>query len=98
MDTGRVTPGRVLPTISTTPNSPSVWAKLRRMPVTRPRTDSGITTRRNVFFFQAEDGIRDPLVTGVQTCDLPISGLLQRYGSARGPRTRKSRIKTHTGR
>src|SRR3989441_8814211 len=26
-----------------------------------------------VFFFQAEDGIRDKLVTGVQTCALPIS-------------------------
>src|SRR6266536_1304189 len=26
------------------------------------------------FFFQAEDGIRDPLVTGVQTCALPITG------------------------
>src|SRR5207247_7285541 len=25
--------------------------------------------------FQAEDGIRDPLVTGVQTCALPISSL-----------------------
>src|SRR5207247_3111135 len=25
-----------------------------------------------VFFFQAEDGIRAPLVTGVQTCALPI--------------------------
>src|SRR5207247_5254613 len=29
------------------------------------------------FFFQAEDGIRDPLVTGVQTCALPI---LRRHG------------------
>src|SRR3989441_6831582 len=29
-------------------------------------------TRRG-FFFQAEDGIRDKLVTGVQTCALPIS-------------------------
>src|SRR5207247_1573222 len=28
--------------------------------------------------FQAEDGIRDPLVTGVQTCALPISAALQR--------------------
>src|SRR5438105_15775631 len=28
----------------------------------------------SLFFFQAEDGIRDPLVTGVQTCALPISG------------------------
>src|SRR5258708_7338781 len=26
------------------------------------------------FFFQAEDGIRDDLVTGVQTCALPIYG------------------------
>src|SRR5258708_27573574 len=31
---------------------------------------------RRFFFFQAEDGIRDDLVTGVQTCALPISGLL----------------------
>src|SRR2546422_6628406 len=28
------------------------------------------------FFFQAEDGIRDVAVTGVQTCALPISELL----------------------
>src|SRR6266487_3935536 len=28
----------------------------------------------NGFFFQAEDGIRDGRVTGVQTCALPISG------------------------
>src|SRR5437588_10056272 len=27
-----------------------------------------------LFFFQAEDGIRDHCVTGVQTCALPISG------------------------
>src|SRR2546421_1452455 len=26
-----------------------------------------------LFFFQAEDGIRDLIVTGVQTCALPIS-------------------------
>src|SRR5690349_24579205 len=30
------------------------------------------------FFFQAEDGIRDLYVTGVQTCALPISGLAGR--------------------
>src|SRR2546422_9537844 len=29
-----------------------------------------------VFFFQAEDGIRDVAVTGVQTCALPISAHL----------------------
>src|SRR5206468_8237348 len=28
-----------------------------------------------VFFFQAEDGIRGLIVTGVQTCALPISAL-----------------------
>ena len=28
------------------------------------------------FFFQAEDGIRDYKVTGVQTCALPISFFL----------------------
>src|SRR2546423_4924071 len=32
------------------------------------------------FFFQAEDGIRDKLVTGVQTCALPISPVLERPG------------------
>src|SRR2546429_3040414 len=30
------------------------------------------------FFFQAEDGIRDVAVTGVQTCALPISEAGQR--------------------
>src|SRR5438034_5752984 len=34
------------------------------------------------FFFQAEDGIRDHCVTGVQTCALPISG--HTAGSHRG--------------
>src|SRR5260370_8386157 len=29
--------------------------------------------RSSFFFFQAEDGIRDSSVTGVQTCALPIS-------------------------
>src|SRR5437763_8029085 len=35
------------------------------------------------FFFQAEDGIRDTSVTGVQTCALPISKSLQRPRGAR---------------
>src|SRR5438034_1652648 len=35
------------------------------------------------FFFQAEDGIRDHCVTGVQTCALPISAV----GCDRGERT-----------
>src|SRR2546429_1071971 len=31
-----------------------------------------ITAINSIFFFQAEDGIRDVAVTGVQTCALPI--------------------------
>src|SRR5256885_11331688 len=35
--------------------------------------DFKYNTMRVFFFFQAEDGIRDYKVTGVQTCALPIS-------------------------
>src|SRR2546429_2463063 len=34
---------------------------------------SSVTLLLFFFFFQAEDGIRDVAVTGVQTCALPIS-------------------------
>src|SRR5437660_7149749 len=36
------------------------------------------------FFFQAEDGIRDGHVTGVQTCALPISPRRKYFGSSGG--------------
>src|SRR5207245_3914233 len=49
--------------------TPSLRAKTRR-PVQRRRLAC--------FFLQAEDGIRDATVTGVQTCALPI------YFSSRG--------------
>src|SRR5260221_10777668 len=39
------------------------------------------------FFFQAEDGIRDHCVTGVQTCALPISRSAR--GQARRPALRR---------
>src|SRR5438874_5172480 len=35
-----------------------------------------------LFFFQAEDGIRDLYVTGVQTCALPISRAAGDSGTA----------------
>src|SRR5256885_9542068 len=38
------------------------------------------------FFFQAEDGIRDYKVTGVQTCALPICQLLPGGRLRRSPR------------
>src|SRR5690606_40848448 len=48
------------------------------------------------FFFQAEDGIRDFHVTGVQTCALPISELaagdLQRVYGLDGRRWRVSSL------
>src|SRR2546429_3097400 len=37
------------------------------------------------FFFQAEDGIRDVAVTGVQTCALPIFDLAARDRHERHP-------------
>src|SRR5438132_13202849 len=37
------------------------------------------------FFFQAEDGIRDHCVTGVQTCALPISRPPATRACARSP-------------
>src|SRR5262249_59099236 len=47
-----------------------------------------------IFFFQAEDGIRDWSVTGVQTCALPISRAIEgeaaeaaRLAAARSGRT-----------
>src|SRR6266404_5115929 len=59
------------------------------------------------FFFQAEDGIRDKLVTGVQTCALPIcdprsgsaphqagraADLCHLFGAGRGERTADRRL------
>src|SRR5438067_7312789 len=38
------------------------------------------------FFFQAEDGIRDRNVTGVQTCALPILSRLGREGGRKWKR------------
>src|SRR5256884_2643927 len=41
--------------------------------LTRSKPERVSATVYLVFFFQAEDGIRDVAVTGVQTCALPIS-------------------------
>src|SRR2546430_4553633 len=38
----------------------------------RSVNEAKIPNRPEFFFFQAEDGIRDLTVTGVQTCALPI--------------------------
>src|SRR2546429_724491 len=43
-------------------------------------------SRRGFFFFQAEDGIRDVAVTGVQTCALPILSATVLSGSVTNAR------------
>src|SRR5437762_12336950 len=43
-----------------------------------------VSSSVSVFFFQAEDGIRDTSVTGVQTCALPIYGRLRGREQPRG--------------
>src|SRR5207244_6372306 len=40
-----------------------------------------------IVFFQAEDGIRDDLVTGVQTCALPIYDFVNAIRAVLGPRS-----------
>src|SRR2546429_1973929 len=44
-----------------------------------------------IFVFQAEDGIRDVAVTGVQTCALPISGEQPETRAHRAHSARKGR-------
>src|SRR5688572_31230316 len=46
--------------------------RLKLMFLTTASADSVISWLVWYFFFQAEDGIRDLTVTGVQTCALPI--------------------------
>src|SRR5256885_10068399 len=75
--------GRLI-TISTTPVvagdsfEMDVVGALRLSPLRRGLAiDSSVDifTCYVFYFFQAEDGIRDYKVTGVQTCALPISGV-----------------------
>src|SRR5690606_40131983 len=50
------------------------------------------------FFFQAEDGIRDFHVTGVQTCALPILTRTTRRTSSRSPSSATSTRASRTPR
>src|SRR2546430_8299034 len=56
---------------TTREKTPVLYAPEQRFPI-----GGSVVLRRSegdvVFFFQAEDGIRDLTVTGVQTCALPI--------------------------
>src|SRR5437762_2056821 len=52
---------------------------VRAYPRSPPTRRSSFRTYHLFFFFQAEDGIRDTSVTGVQTCALPISAVYSVY-------------------
>src|SRR5256886_12417062 len=43
------------------------------------QNDAKVRIVRQFFFFQAEDGIRDLTVTGVQTCALPILPNIEKH-------------------
>src|SRR2546422_1173148 len=57
-------------------------------------------TSISFFFFQAEDGIRDVAVTGVQTCALPIwtraTGQAHYHSRSRSALWRKGETSGHT--
>src|SRR3989440_4631291 len=54
-------------------DSKSLLCKWFRRFVYKSSLRIGLMSDCFFFFFQAEDGIRDLIVTGVQTCALPIS-------------------------
>src|SRR2546421_8029683 len=50
-----------------------------------------------LFFFQAEDGIRDLIVTGVQTCALPICAAMAAANPAGPPPTTNTSVVSPMG-
>src|SRR2546427_5138256 len=61
------------------------YARLGAFGMVRRKTGGGIRrSARLFFFFQAEDGIRYLTVTGVQTCALPISIVIEVRDDGRG--------------
>src|SRR3989442_1295129 len=65
------------------------WTIRKRLPRCKMRLKKRLLafSRRLHFFFQAEDGIRDADVTGVQTCALPISKAIFPKTNYNGPTT-----------
>src|SRR5207248_5072626 len=55
------------------------------------------TSVGSFFFFQAEDGIRDRTVTGVQTCALPILFLMSAISESIILRYSAGKGRCHTG-
>src|SRR5437762_3032009 len=59
--------------------------------------DKGKGSRDYLFFFQAEDSIRDTSVTGVQTCALPILRAGTAAASSRASVTATAAMKVKSG-
>src|SRR6266496_1538329 len=76
IETVRVTPSMLPPTISTTPNSPRVCAKLIMTPVTTPATDSGRVIRRKVINLEMPSGQAGEFQRENDRCPVHISALL----------------------
>src|SRR5438309_8402778 len=67
---------------------------LRSNTVSVPGSESA-RAEQVLFFFQAEDGIRDGTVTGVQTCALPISAERRPAAATAASRRRQCRRAGH---
>src|SRR5260221_190290 len=76
-------PGRLARCLGSWATRRSFVCMLFLCPMLDLRLVFGLPSGGLFFFFQAEDGIRDHCVTGVQTCALPISSLAQRGGHGR---------------
>src|SRR5256885_4368274 len=73
MRTDRIRLALLLPAKSPYYSERLLANEIRDLGITVRSTEVRTCTDEYCFFFQAEDGIRDYKVTGVQTCALPIS-------------------------
>src|SRR3989449_1176084 len=69
-------------------------SRAQRSPTWRARRVAEEVLLDFFFFFQAEDGIRDVAVTGVQTCALPISSMTVPLDWANGVCPPSGQVKT----
>src|SRR5256886_6679569 len=69
-----------------------IASRCRREGVESKAGAGGVVDVCQFFFFQAEDGIRDLTVTGVQTCALPVCKNRNDYKSAYATKLRADQM------